>query len=345
LQLASLPNTNNASLNVTNVNLAPYFLSANTNTLLSATVTNAGITGISNGVAVANGIVTNFAGVTGGGGSTNILSVTGLGKTSSLTNATGTITLGTDGSLLTNIPAPGLRFTNAFGTAQGFAAGIPWQNNPSNAVLQSQINSGVATQTFYAPVWNNTVTNNGIIFNGTPLSNGSNTVSVGSATNQVSLKYEGQLPNTTNDLNGVSLDLNPTQATANQYIRNGISLYNASTSSMTNYVMFSFTYAKANATNINLGFYRSGYTGMVSNNFVSFNWTNRVQGGASMYSGIYTVSVNAASTWTNTTLVVPSFTNVPAGSTIQGWWYATPYSTNGASAVEYFTLESEAQIW
>jgi hypothetical protein len=163
-------------------------------------------------------------------------------------------------------------------------------------------------------------------------------------TNQVSLKYDGQLPNTTNDLNGISLDLNPTQATANQYIRNGISIYNASTSVMTNYVMFTFTYPKANATNINLGFYRSAYTGMVSNNFIAFNWTNRLSG-ASTYSGIYTVSVNAASTWTNTTLTAPAFTNLPVGATVQGWWYATPYTTNGASAVEYFTLEYGAQIW
>ena len=163
-------------------------------------------------------------------------------------------------------------------------------------------------------------------------------------TNQISLKYDGQLPNTTNDLNGISLDLNPTQATANQYIRNGISLYNASTNAMTNYVMFTFTYPKSGATNINLGFYRSAYTGMVSNNFLAFNWTNRLSG-TSIYSDIFTVSVNAASTWTNTTLVVPSFTNLPVGATVQGWWYATPYSTNGASAVQWFTLESEAQIW
>ena len=166
----------------------------------------------------------------------------------------------------------------------------------------------------------------------------------GIITNQISLKYDGQLPNTTNDLNGISLDLNPTQATANQYIRNGISIYNAATNPMTNYVLFSFTYLKANATNINLGFYRSAYTGMVSNNFIAFNWTNRLSG-ASIYSGIFTVSVNAASTWTNTTLVVPAFTNLPVGATVQGWWYATPYSTNGASAVQWFTLESEAQIW
>ena len=305
-----------APYGVTNVNLSPY-VATNDNrtfTLANATVGTAGT-------------------LTGG-----------IPSDASKANSNNTFTVIVNGT--TNVSYIGQSSTLNLGNMATVTGSVNYATSAGTATYATS--AGVATnatQLGGQPAAN-FVTNNGIIFNGTPLANGSNTVSVGStATNQVSLKYDGQLPNTTNDLNGVSLDLNPTQATANQYIRNGISLYNASTSSMTNYVMFSFTYAKANATNINLGFYRSGYTGMVSNNFVSFNWTNRVQGGASMYSGIYTVSVNAASTWTNMTLVVPSFTNVPAGSTIQGWWYATPYSTNGASSVEYFTLESGAQIW
>ena len=250
----------------------------------------------------------------------------------------------------TNLPASGITLTNVTTAQAGSITGSGSTYGIGNALpTPAQIGAMSNTAAAISAAGGLTngqggtvgaITNNQLNVN---LNGG--TVATVTQTNQVSLKYDGQLPNTTNDLNGISIDLNPTQATVNQYIRNGISIYNASTNVMINYVLFSFTYPKANATNINLGFYRSAYTGMASNNFIAFNWTNRVAGGAAQYSGIFTVSVNAASTWTNTTLTVPGWTNVPAGSTIQGWWYGSPYSTNGASAVEWFTLESEAQVW
>ena len=141
LQLASLPNTNNASLNVTNVNLAPYFLSANTNTLLSATVTNAGITGISNGVAVANGIVTNFAGVTGGGGGSTVTNVT-------LSHWQGDIVTGSTASRISPY-GRFAQFQDAGSTLCFFNFTTPngWTTNQTFNVLSASV-SGISTATY-----------------------------------------------------------------------------------------------------------------------------------------------------------------------------------------------------
>ena len=155
LQLASLPNTNNASLNVTNVNLAPYDLYSSatnregtlSNTLASAT--NSKLP--TNGTAVTSAYATNSGSAS--------FSVTGNYATQSL------------------YAASSLFATNAtYATSSGVA---------TNA---TQLGSKPASQY---------VTNNGIIFNGTPLVNGSNTVTVGSAATNYVNAYQMMLDTTT----------------------------------------------------------------------------------------------------------------------------------------------------